>query len=187
MNPTRRLREEHQLILQVLDCFETALAEAVESGEVHRSVFEPFVKFFQGFADQCHHCREEDHLFPCMEQAGIPREGGPIGVMLHEHQQARMHVRTISEHLEAADTGDSDAVQIIFDHGRSYLNLLRAHIDKEDHCLFGMADQLIQGPQLTSLNQSYEETESEPEYCAKLKRCRANADTLIEQYGSVTN
>lgn len=182
MEATRCLRDEHQLILKVLDCFEIALHAAQDSQRVTRAVFEPFVEFFRGFADRCHHCKEEDRLFPCLESEGVPREGGPIGVMLTEHQRARTHVRAMREHLDAADAGDSGAVHTILEHGGNYLQLLRAHIAKEDHCLFAMADQLIQGAGLTDLTNAYRDAEGEPEYCATLKRCRAIADELTQNY-----
>lgn len=43
------------------------------------------VGFPQTFADKCHHGKEERSLFPALVFAGIPKENGPIGVMLHEH------------------------------------------------------------------------------------------------------
>jgi hemerythrin-like domain-containing protein len=183
VNATRCLRDEHQVILTVLECFEVALQQARESGKVSREVFEPFVEFFRGFADKCHHCKEEDRLFPCLERNGVPREGGPIGVMIHEHQQARLHVRTIAEHLDDAEAGDPEATDAVFEQSRAFLHLLRAHIEKEDHCLFGMADGLIHGAELTSLTGAYRSAESEPEYRATFSRCRELAERLAEAYG----
>ena len=71
MDTTRCLREEHALILKVLDCFEIALDRARRDGRVSSQVFDPFVEFFRGFADRCHHCKEEDRLFPCLERCGM--------------------------------------------------------------------------------------------------------------------
>jgi hypothetical protein len=119
------------VILKVLDCFDIALQRARTSGAVSREVFEPFVDFFRGFADKCHHCKEEDRLFPCLEEKGIPREGGPIGVMLLEHQQGRQRVRTIADELESADAGDAVAIEAVLDQGQKFLELLRGHIDKK--------------------------------------------------------
>ena len=182
MDATKCLRDEHQVILRVLDCFEIALRGAGDTGKATKEVFGPFVEFFRGFADKCHHCKEEDRLFPCMEKKGIPREGGPIGVMLSEHQQGRMHVRTIAEHLDAADGGGEGATATILEHGRKYLDLLRQHIDKEDHCLFGMAEQVVRGDDLTDLTRAYGEAESEGDYQDTFTRCRAIADELAEAY-----
>jgi hemerythrin-like domain-containing protein len=182
VDATRCLRDEHQVILRVLDCFEIALRRSQDSGQVTRQIYSPFVEFFRGFADKCHHCKEEDRLFPRMEKKGIPREGGPIGVMLYEHQQARMHVRAIAEHLDAADRGERAAIRKVLDHGDEFLELLRAHISKEDHCLFGMADQVVQGADLTALVRAYGDAESRSDYRETFSRCRVIADELTVMY-----
>lgn len=182
MKATQCLRDEHQVILQVIDCFEIALQQARDSGEIKRVVFEPFVEFFRGFADKCHHCKEEDRLFPVMEKNGVPRDGGPIGVMLFEHEQGRLHVRAMAENLEAADRGDAAAVAVIFQHGDDYIELLRNHIGKEDHCLFGMAEQAVQGADLSSLCNAYRDAEAEPTYRETFATCSRIADKLTRTY-----
>ncbi len=182
VHPTECLRNEHQIILIVLSCFEIALARARQSGCVRQVDFEPFVEFFRGFADKCHHCKEEDRLFPCLERKGIPREGGPIGVMLYEHEQGRKHVRAIAGALEAADTGEASAIRTVLEHGQSYLELLRAHIGKENNVLFEMADQLVQGADLSDLVTAYDEAEKDPTYDDTYTRCRAIAKHLTETY-----
>ncbi len=182
MDATKCLRDEHQVILRVLDCLEIALRNSRDSGKVTREVYGPFVEFFRGFADKCHHCKEEDRLFPRMEKGGIPHDGGPIGVMLLEHEQGRKHVRTIAANLDAADGGDNGAGQTILENGKEFLDMLRNHIDKEDHCLFGMAEQVVQGAELESLKQAYAEAESDAGYQSTFDRCRAIAEQLTETY-----
>jgi len=183
MEATKCLREEHQVILRVLDCFEVVLRRSDESGATAREDYEPFVDFFRGFADKCHHCKEEDRLFPVLEKLGVPREGGPIGVMLEEHRQGRSHVGAIAENLGPADAGDKEAVQAVLEHGKAFLELLRRHIDKEDRILFGMADQVTQGEALAGLLQAYRDAESEPDYRDTYGRCRKIADRLAETWG----
>ncbi len=182
MDATSCLREEHVLILKVLDCFEIALDRAGCEGRVARQVFDPFVEFFRGFADRCHHCKEEDRLFPCLERCGMPREGGPIAVMLHEHQLGRAHVRTMAESLSAAEKGDATAFATVLREGRGFLDLLRHHIMKENHVLFEMADQMVAGPRLVELTNSYAQAESAVEYRPTYSRCRALADELCARY-----
>lgn len=183
METTRCLRQEHQLILKVLDCFEIALADARQTPRVSSAAFTPFIEFFRGFADQCHHCKEEDRLFPQLERKGIPREGGPIGCMIREHQLGRAHVKAMDQAIGAADQGDQEAVRTVLDEGAAYLDLLRNHIAKEDNVLFEMADQLIQGEDLATLTAAYGEAESTPEYTGTLSRCRTIADELLKAYG----
>lgn len=183
MESTRCLRQEHQVILRVLDCFEVALGQAADAGGVSQETFAPFVTFFREFADACHHCKEEDRLFPALERCGIPREGGPIGVMLYEHKVGRELVSAIDAHLEAADGGEAEAIQTVLGAGRQFIELLRAHIGKEDHCLFAMAENVVQGEELNALAKAYQDAESSDEYCERMERCRGIADTLTEKYG----
>ena len=180
---TRRLREEHQVISKVLDCFEIALGEAREAGALDGPIFEKFVDFFRGFADQCHHCKEEDRLFPVLVLAGIPKEGGPIGCMLAEHEQARAFVRAIAERLEAAGRGDGAAIDALIEHGEMFIDLMRNHIAKENDVLFNMADGILDESQIERLSRSYDDAEAQPEYFARFARSRVIADELTRRYG----
>ena len=74
---TKVLRHEHEAILKILDVTEK-VANRLERGEaVRQEVLANLQEFFRLFADQCHHGKEEDLLFPLLEQKGIPRTGGP--------------------------------------------------------------------------------------------------------------
>ena len=179
MDATRALREEHQLILKVLSTFESALCQARESKNVSRAVFEPFIEFFRGFADRCHHGKEEDKLFPCLQHCGLPGDCGPIAVMLEEHQQGRFHVRTMAEGLAAAETGKAVEMDTFLQHGFAFLNLLRDHIAKEDQVLFQIADEIVQGETLSQLTSSYRDVERDRDYEQTYQQCRGIADRLV--------
>jgi len=140
--PTGVLREEHQLILKVLDVVQ-ALLEKGEAGDWDLDAWQDCVEFFRLFADACHHGKEEDLLFPELESCGVPREGGPIAVMLFEHKQGRGFVARMAKALEDARQGENEPLARLEHAARAYLQLLRAHINKEDNVLFNMADQLV--------------------------------------------
>lgn len=180
MDATRTLREEHQLILKVLDSFEPALQAALESRTIARTVFEPFIEFFRGFADRCHHGKEEEKLFPCLQRCGLPGDCGPIAVMLEEHRQGRLHVRSMAECLAAAESGEAGAVDAFLQHGFGFLNVLRNHIGKEDHVLFQIADEIVQGESLSQLTSSYRAVEQDRDYEQTYQRCRGIADRLVD-------
>ena len=144
MKPTDILSSEHRVIEQVLDCLEAMVREAKRragsSGSRPRTPW----RFFRNFADRCHHGKEEAHLFPAMEAKGFPRDGGPTGVMLHEHEQGRAHVRGMDEAIDAAAAGDAAALRQFVEHAEGYVALLREHIYKEDHILFQLADRTLE-------------------------------------------
>lgn len=187
VHATKCLRSEHQVILRVLDCFEIALGRSQKSATVSKAIFDPFIEFFQGFADRCHHCKEENRLFPCLEKKGIPRDGGPIGVMLYEHEQGRKHVRTIKAALDDADSGNPVAINTVMDHGQQFLDLLRAHIGKENNVLFDMADNVVLGDDLSNLANEYAQAESEAEYLQTFDRCTLISQQLISEYSINTD
>ena len=46
----------------------------------------------------------------------------------------------MADAIEGAAAGSSEAVTRFITHAQGYVGLLRQHIEKEDHCLFAMAN-----------------------------------------------
>ncbi|NUQ61855.1 MAG: hemerythrin domain-containing protein [Pirellulales bacterium] len=161
MNPTDILKNEHRVIEQVLNCLERMAEEARRYGELDIHSAREAIDFFRTFADGCHHHKEETHLFPAMEAKGLPRQGGPTGVMLYEHEAGRQHIRAMAEAVEAAVAGDQAARDRFSQHARDYIELLREHIGKEDHCLFGMAGQMFTPADQAALLAKFQRVEAE--------------------------
>lgn len=143
--PTAVLRDEHQVILRVIEVLKQLRERSLNGGRFEVDSFKRCVEFFQLFADACHHAKEEDLLFPAIEACGIPREGGPIGVMLEEHQMARGFTKEMAAALEANDDGQPEAQSKFHDAAGKYIELLTNHIFKEDNILFNMTDQVLSG------------------------------------------
>lgn len=142
MYATQQLRDEHEGILVMLTVLDH-LATAIQRGEaVNTDHLEEIVGFLRTFADTCHHGKEEEYLFPALKAAGIPGEGGPIGVMLEEHTEGRAHIRAMATAL-AQWTTDAQAPKTFAEHAQAYVRLLRAHIEKENKVLFVMAERLL--------------------------------------------
>ncbi len=151
---TSRLREEHRLILQVADAMQVLLTEAA-AGNWDFEALEDCITFIRLFADACHHGKEEDLLFPELEKAGMPRDRGPIAVMLEEHRIGRQYARYMAEALEPARAGDTDARARLANAARGYVELIRGHILKEDNVLFNLADQVVRGSSCRPLCAAY--------------------------------
>ena len=143
MKAIQELKEEHQavkLTLQIL----TEIAKKLSQGyEVNLTHLEQILDFLKTFVDRCHHGKEEDLLFPALEKAGIPREGGPIGVMLHEHNLGREYVRNLTQGITDLKAGRIEAKARIVDNIRDYSLLLNQHIDKEDRILYPMGEKVF--------------------------------------------
>lgn len=149
--PISQLRAEHDVILRALAVLER-LAGRLEQGQsVDPAALSRLGEFFTTFVDRCHHGKEERYLFPMLELHGVPREGGPLGVMLHEHEQGRAYVQAIA----AAGAGNGRLAGTI----RGYAAMLRGHIDKENQVLFRMAEQVLPEEAQRELAQCFEAME----------------------------
>lgn len=161
MYATDDLRNEHEGIKVALGVL-GRLADDAEAGQsLDIDDVDQIVDFLRTFADKCHHGKEEDLLFPALERAGIPREGGPIGVMLEEHVQGRKYIAAMADALPGLRS-DSPAARAAFaDGARGYAELLTAHIFKENNVLFPMAEQYLTPNQHEELAEGFEEIEEQ--------------------------
>jgi hemerythrin-like domain-containing protein len=161
MTATTALMDEHTDILSMLEVLESVCKRLEGAGKVNLGDIEKILDFFKGFADECHHQKEEEYFFPEMEKAGIPRERGPIGVMLSEHDLGRKYVRGMRSALEGYRDGKPDAVKSFVGNARLYANLLRQHIQKENTILFPLADARLRAEQQEVLSKKFDQLESE--------------------------
>ncbi len=161
MTPTGQLKDEHSGIKVMLNILEKVCDRLEKSEPVDPDHLDRILDFLKVFVDKCHHAKEEDLLFPEMERAGIPREGGPIGVMLSEHRTGREYIRGMGESAERCKGGDRAASARFVRNARGYIELLRQHIDKEDHILYPMADARIPEKRQRDLLAEFEKVEEE--------------------------
>jgi hemerythrin-like domain-containing protein len=140
-----QLKKEHAAIetmLKILD----AVCGRLQAGEkIDPAHLTEIVEFFRGFADRCHHAKEEEILFPALEKVGIPKAGGPIGVMLYEHDQMRGYVKGLAEAVDRYGAGEVARRGEIIRHASEYAATLRRHIEKENQILFRLAEMRL-GP-----------------------------------------
>ncbi|MCX6544889.1 MAG: hemerythrin domain-containing protein [Acidobacteria bacterium] len=159
MKATEILMHEHELIMRGVTVLDR-MADKAESGQpVPVADANAIIEFIRKFADGCHHAKEEGVLFPAMEAAGMPRDGGPIAVMLAEHDQGRAAVKAMSAAASAFGASAEPLAQFARA-ARAYANLLTNHIHKENNILFRMADQVIGAHKDAEILQAYDEHEA---------------------------
>lgn len=142
MKATQILMDEHRVIERAIAALERAVQRLEQGETIDSSFFIDSTDFIQGFADGCHHQKEEGVLFEALAAAGMPTDAGPIAVMLHEHEEGRRYTRAMREAAQRMHE-DDDAVVALITSARSYAALLREHIHKEDNVLFPMAETVI--------------------------------------------
>lgn len=152
------LMKEHDSILKMIEITQNIFRKP--EGEFNIEHVRNVIDFIKNFADKYHHMKEEDVLFKEMEEYGMPKEGGPIGVMLTEHDQGRFFVKNAAEAVENYQNGDHNAYEIMRNHLLSYCELLTNHIHKENFILYPMAEKILPEACLNNIWQKFEETDN---------------------------
>jgi hemerythrin-like domain-containing protein len=157
---TQTLRREHELILKMLDVA-AEIAARLEAGlAVPPEQLRDTVEFFQVFADRSHHAKEENFLFPALQLKGLPSNGGPIAVMLHEHEVGRAAVRRMAAAATAYPSDPSSGAQWA-SAAREFAILLFGHIQKENSVLFVMAERLLSDAEQVGLGNAFKNAETQ--------------------------
>lgn len=142
----RALRADHEAVNRVLAQLDSALARS-ENPET-LAVLREAARFLA--EDLARHlAREEGFLFPVLERH-IGREGGPVGVMLYEHEELRRLWPAFQGAVEAADLAAAASV------GRALADLLAEHVHKEDWVLFPLAERVLTEEELEELRWALE-------------------------------
>ena len=154
---TRRLIDEHDLILRVIEAISVEAKNTIVSGNFNESFWADSIDFIKIFADGIHHNKEEKHLFEMYSQRGIGKEFGPVAVMLNEHVVGRVCVNN----MEAALQNGKPDVQKLVSSVREYCELLTQHIAKENRILFPLGETVISDSDESLLNTLFDDAELE--------------------------
>lgn len=170
MQATDILMEEHRVIVRVLDSLETAATRLSAGQAIPMDFFIEAADFIKNFADGCHHKKEEGILFVALAANGMPQDAGPVGVMLAEHEEGRRFTRAMREGAQRVQGGDATALSQVIQNALGYVALLRQHIQKENHILFPMADQVIPIGQHQQIMAEFNRVENEEDVHEKYLR-----------------
>ncbi|MBP7635007.1 hemerythrin domain-containing protein [Candidatus Ozemobacteraceae bacterium] len=182
MIPSEQLRAEHDAILAMLGVLDRICIRLEQGESVPPAHLVRIIEFFQVFADTCHHAKEEEFLFPAYEAAGIPRERGPIGAMLAEHQEGREAISRMKSQLDGVTAGQADAVERFILAARDYTALLSAHIQKENHVLFPMGDRVLASDRQQELMGAFDRLEETRIGVGKHEEFHRLIETLLDAY-----
>lgn len=175
------LVDEHDYILAMIAISEKIL-ETDDYKTVDLNHVESIIDFIKNFADKYHHLKEEDILFVEMEKMGMPRNGGPIAVMLHDHDEGREYIKHVTAGIQQMKEGDSGAFEQVKENLLNYCALLTQHIGKENNVLYPMAERMLPTSVEESMNTQFEkinQTTPQNEYHDKYIKM---VETLSEIY-----
>lgn len=182
MKSTEQLIEEHKGIVKMLNIVSN-ICDRLETGEkIDSDDLFSIVDFIKVFADKCHHGKEDDLFFPLLIEKGMSKNQGPLEVIMVEHTEGRSYVRGFSEGVLKYKNNDADGVKQIIENGRNYVELLKAHIVKEDNILYPMGDKIMTAEDDIKLFSQFEKVEIEKIGAGKHEEYHQLLDKLSKKY-----
>ncbi len=160
MEVLTKLTEEHALILQGINCLETARDALEKSCHPPVAFFETAVLFFTEYADKLHHYKEEYLLFGFLAS----KKGGSIdlemGALRYQHEVNRQCLKKIKDSLKGYGTKNEIAVTTLLENSAAYISILKRHIYREDQLFFPMAETELSENEKNQLKKQFEAEEN---------------------------
>jgi hemerythrin-like domain-containing protein len=181
MKPTEILMEEHRVIERVLTALEKAASRLSRGEDVYLRFFSGTTALISGFADSYHYKKEEKVLYPALVENGLPKDTGPVAMMLAEHEEGRrlaQRLRQVTERFQAGDVKVRDQVVLS---AMGYVSLLRRHMDKEDKVLFPLVANVIPVDRQAQIIEAFERFEREENGAELHEKYYGMAERLVRE------
>jgi PAS domain S-box-containing protein len=137
---TELLMTDHETTERVFDAFDRALAGPSAPST---AIVTDALEYFTGYVERCHNHKEEDHLFPLLEASGMPRDGGPLGIMIADHRKSEEALAALRSAAAAYTAGSQDALASLRTAFSEYSGVLKEHFWKENDILFPMGRRIL--------------------------------------------
>jgi DUF438 domain-containing protein len=133
---------EHEMIERAMAVLKNNL-ERIDEAVKAPLQMQRTIDFLLEFGDKVHNTKEEKFLFPLMGKKGLPVEGGPIGVMLMEHDAERKLLQGMMAQVPNLAEAAATSRQKFVAEGFEYLKVRAEHIWKENDVLYAMGRKVI--------------------------------------------
>ena len=160
MSAFDELAHEHKHIMRMLKVIDHTIEHIKSNRPVPIEIVQDELDFIKGFADQCHHGKEEGVLFKMIELRLSADQKETMNSLIKDHIDGRNFVKNAREDLAQAGGGNTKAANALADDLKSYANLLRSHLRTES-VFFREIKTLLDEKQMKVLNQECERIEKE--------------------------
>jgi hemerythrin-like domain-containing protein len=161
-DPIANLMDEHEVVRKTLHNLNLAINSIKSSDFKVTDEIQKRLRLIDQFFKVdafIHFAKEEDALFPILENY-IPKDGGPIGVMLMEHKDLDYNFKQFHEVVDKIVKIDKSNFNELEYFGDGIVQTLWNHADKEDNILFPMANQVLSSEERIKIAKKMEEIEN---------------------------
>jgi DUF438 domain-containing protein len=151
------LKRDHEVTERVFAAMEKTFAAAAGPSP---ELVGLLVDYLHGYVERCHNQKEEQHLFPRLEAGGMPRHGGPLAVMLQEHERAQQLLARLVPLGCAFAAGDRSKLPELQSAFADYAALCKDHFWKENDILYPIALRIFSDGQAAEVVRGIEAVEA---------------------------
>jgi hemerythrin-like domain-containing protein len=175
------LKAEHEVILRVLDHAEQVTRLLLRGDAVPSETLFDLVQFFYQFVDRKHRHKEEDLLFPMLEEKGVLSEAIETDVL--DHEEGSWWIGSMRQLAQAHRHQCGEAGRRWAETAANYIQVLRAHIDSENRRLFPAIERNLSASELRVLAAAFAAQDTE-EPGGLVERCLAADDPAVLAAGN---
>jgi len=144
-NPIQTMLDEHEVISEAIKQVDKLENTWESDPEGYTAKIKWLIQFFREYADDYHHRKEEDILFPAIKNNPDFVLGEMIDEFTQHHDNFREYGRDILQNLEEENFPTS------FKYLKQYCDDLRDHIAAENDELFVLAENLLSEEELEKI------------------------------------
>lgn len=154
-SPIKVLFDEHEIIISAIQIAKKADKLLDKDKVAYEQVIRDLINFFRSYADQYHHNKEENILFPLMSKKNEFLEDGVLKEMFDNHADFRSMIKSIEMFLDGKDYNEAQHQLNIY--GEALLD----HIAVENDEVFQMAETLLNKEELEKMYFNFEDCDRE--------------------------
>lgn len=148
-NPVKVLFDEHEIIQSAIDVAKYAATlidkNNPEKNRDYETLIRGLINFFRVYADEYHHYKEEQILFPEMSKKNELLDDGVLKEMFENHVDFRNMIKSIELFLNNKEYTETQ------NQLNSYAEALLDHIAVENDEVFQMAESLFEKEELEKI------------------------------------
>jgi hemerythrin-like domain-containing protein len=137
MLPIGPLMIEHRFIERMIQIMKVQLEKIQTESKADSGQIERIIHFIKGYADRCHHGKEEEILFRELGRKNLsPEHKRIMQELIEDHKLGRKITMSLLEANQKYQQGEVGALSVIADGFRSLIEFYPKHIQKEDRHFF---------------------------------------------------
>jgi hemerythrin-like domain-containing protein len=176
------LKQDHE-DMRTMVAVLSEMASRFEAGvDVPSDDVRAAIQYMDTFVNRCHHVKEEQLLFPALEEAGLQRDGGPLEIMSAEHQLEINFLAGMQDALGRYAAGDKESGQAVAQYARDFSALLARDMEQEDELILPLAEQQLPKGRQDELATQFAEIETKVLGPSRHERYHEMAHSLAERY-----